>query len=83
MHNPLHSVYSVLSVVRRNFNHGLHRRHGGGAAALSNHIHTPLHSVYSVLSVVRRFFNHGLHGMHGLGKGAAALIDEINGELVA
>ena len=55
---------------------------GKGAAALSIHIHTPLHSVYSVLSVVKNF-NHGLHGIHGFGKGAAALIDEINGELVA
>ena len=42
---------------------------------------TPLHSVYSVLSVVRRIFNHGLHRMHGVG--AAALVHELNGEMVA
>ena len=58
-------LYSVLSVVRRFFNHGLH---GLGAASLSNCIYPPLYSVYSVLSVVRRFFNHGLHGL-----GAASL----------
>ena len=57
---------SVLSVVRRIFNHREHGMHGLGAAALPNNIHSPLHSVNSVLSVVRRFFNHRVHGTHGL-----------------
>lgn len=33
MHKPLHSVYSVHSVVRRNFIHGMHG-FGKGASAL-------------------------------------------------
>jgi len=76
----LHSVYSVLSVVRRIFNHGVHRMHRVGlirtrtaskagfvSKAFPTDIQISLHSVYSVLSVVRRIFNHGMHRMHGVG----------------
>ena len=94
---PLHSVYSVHSVVKK-WNHGLHRmlRKGEAVASCSSCTHSALHSVYSVLSVVKNW-NHGLHRMLGVGvlKGGLGkmhqlfgdemdtLIDELNRELVA
>ena len=80
MKTPLHSVYSVLSVVRRFFNHRLHRLHGVGTAARIQEPKPLLHSVYSVHSVVQ-IFNHRMHRMHGVG--AAALIQELNEGLMA
>jgi hypothetical protein len=73
---PLHSVYSVHSVVREFFNHGLHRMHGWDAPALIQEPKSPLHSVLSVVQI----FNHGLHRMHRWG--APALIQELDGEVV-
>ena len=83
-HNHLlHSAYSVLSVVKKNLNHGSHRIHGF-LEMKKPKPYFPLHSVYSVLSVVKKNLSHELQRMHGgwemRGK---TLIEKLNEGLVA